>query len=449
VSYGGAPLIEHIEVVPIFYGPAWATATGQDRVEMVETYLQFLTASSSPLIQFLSKYDVTPSTPGNIAAGNQTYTIGAGSVAPADIVRTHDLRNHAIRSATESATTVTIQTSSPTGFIDGQTVTISGVSVGGYDTTARITWVNATTFTYKLKQPGLAAGTGGLATGILDDKYAHSTLQAVISDEIALKHVPAPNANTVYFIVPDRSVVDVLDYGYHSGFTGSQGQNILYAYISDSYLPLGTLGDYGSRIGSAQTPINAFQTMTEVFYHELAEAITDPISYPTTSWVDHHPANKKYTEIGDLGILPPGDKKSPPDGYILLNDYVVAKLWDYQAANGKGASVLPNGTEVNSTPVTTLSTTTGPTLIGPSGRVTEKEPSFHWQAIAGANWYDLELEDVTTGKVVTRIANLNTTTYTATVPLKAGHTFRWMVRAYSNDGVMGQWGKVNRFTISS
>src|SRR5258706_2655631 len=70
--------------------------------------------------------------------------------------------------ATEAGTTVTITTTAPHGFIVGQSVTISGVGVGGYNsppnTSFTITAVTATTFQYTASTSGLANSGGGTAS---------------------------------------------------------------------------------------------------------------------------------------------------------------------------------------------------------------------------------------------------------------------------------------------
>jgi hypothetical protein len=53
--------------------------------------------------------------------------------------------------------------------------------------------------------------------------------------------------------------------------------------------------------------------------------------------------------------------------------------------------------------------------------------------------------DIATSTVVTLI----TTNTAICVAVAAGHTYQWMVRAFSNDGVMGNWSDTSRFTVSS
>ena len=67
--------------------------------------------------------------------------------------------------ATEATNTVTITTATAHGFVVGQTVTIAGVTVAGYNGTFTILTVpSATTFTYTDATAGLAASGGGIAS---------------------------------------------------------------------------------------------------------------------------------------------------------------------------------------------------------------------------------------------------------------------------------------------
>ncbi len=67
--------------------------------------------------------------------------------------------------ATESGNTVTITTTTPHNFVAGQSVTVSGVNVSGYNGTFTITSVTESTFTYKDSATGLANSGDGIVTG--------------------------------------------------------------------------------------------------------------------------------------------------------------------------------------------------------------------------------------------------------------------------------------------
>ena len=70
-----------------------------------------------------------------------------------------------ISTTSEASSTVTITTSAAHGFIVGQTVTILGVGVSGYNGVFTIATVpSSTTFTYTDSHTGLAGSSGGTAT---------------------------------------------------------------------------------------------------------------------------------------------------------------------------------------------------------------------------------------------------------------------------------------------
>ena len=75
------------------------------------------------------------------------------------------LDSFSIASATETGTTVTITTNSPTDFTSGESVTIAGVGVSGYNTaSATITVLTSTSFTYTVTGQSLGVSSGGTAT---------------------------------------------------------------------------------------------------------------------------------------------------------------------------------------------------------------------------------------------------------------------------------------------
>jgi Kelch motif len=72
-----------------------------------------------------------------------------------------------ITSASESSTTVTVTmlTANPTGLTVGSSVTVAGMSVGGYNGVFIVTAIpSSTTFQYTASSSGLAAATGGFAS---------------------------------------------------------------------------------------------------------------------------------------------------------------------------------------------------------------------------------------------------------------------------------------------
>jgi hypothetical protein len=86
-----------------------------------------------------------------------------------------------------------------------------------------------------------------------------------------------------------------------------------------------------------------------------------------------------------------------------------------------------------------------PSLIqatGPGGI-----PAFTWTAVAGANHYDLWVDDLTTGQnQVVRATNVAANTYNP-APLTLGHFYRAWVRALDNTGAASLWSAPLDFTV--
>ena len=114
--------------------------------------LNTLTAGTYGRSMFVIYLDDQQANSGALRAisGNNVWTGPIALVAPTFTIST----------ATELGTTVTITTTEATDFQVGQQVTISGVSVAGYNGAVTVTGVNGTTFTCTANA-GLASGTGG------------------------------------------------------------------------------------------------------------------------------------------------------------------------------------------------------------------------------------------------------------------------------------------------
>jgi predicted phage tail protein len=92
-----------------------------------------------------------------------------------------------------------------------------------------------------------------------------------------------------------------------------------------------------------------------------------------------------------------------------------------------------------------------PTPTGPGSTITSAAPAFTWTAVAGADHYDVWVNDLTTGEsAVLRNRNLSGTTWTPTVSLSPGHRYRWWVRAVDSTGAAaGSWSNPLDFMVAS
>jgi hypothetical protein len=89
----------------------------------------------------------------------------AGALVQSLALPTADSQSFAVSSATESGNTVTLTTVAPNNFAAGQTVTVAGVLVSGYNGTFTLTGATSTTLTYTDPASGLANSALGTATG--------------------------------------------------------------------------------------------------------------------------------------------------------------------------------------------------------------------------------------------------------------------------------------------
>ncbi len=88
------------------------------------------------------------------------------------------------------------------------------------------------------------------------------------------------------------------------------------------------------------------------------------------------------------------------------------------------------------------------TLIGPSTPNIGVLPTFTWNAVAGASYYDLWVDDQTTGKSqILRNTHVAANSFTAVSSLPAGRTYRWWVQAYNNTGDYSLWSNSLTFSV--
>jgi hypothetical protein len=381
VVYGGGPILQNVLVVPVFYGSAWTAPSQANEIEMLHTFLGYITSGNNALMTFLnSQYNVGHATPGY---NGTSYTIGAGSVWSGN--RAEPTGNDVVNVAV------------PRTVID-------------------------------------------------------ATYPSVLNREIALGHVPAPTVNTLYVIFspPGTEVFDSLThgvargreyYGYHFVFA-DRNLSTGYAYYAAITVPGDAQQTLSGQIGGM--PLNAFQSLTETLTHEVSESITDPNS-DDSGWSD--PAYPNNGEIADMGLEP--SRYDQVNNYYqknwltLLNDYAVPELWSNRA---HAAALLPGAKLAATTRAATLATNVGPALSPIAGRVVQNTPVvFRWSPIENANWYEFQLQDVSGKTVLTKTTARTAITYR----VAAGHTYRWTVRAFSNDGVMGNWSSVSQFTVQA
>jgi hypothetical protein len=87
-----------------------------------------------------------------------------------------------------------------------------------------------------------------------------------------------------------------------------------------------------------------------------------------------------------------------------------------------------------------------PVLIGPSGSVSQSALVLTWNAVSGANFFDVWIDDLSTGQSQVVRTQVSGTSLTPTL-LPAGHTFEWWVKAWTTNGGSSAWSDPLIFTI--
>ncbi|MFO0428584.1 MAG: GEVED domain-containing protein, partial [Planctomyces sp.] len=95
----------------------------------------------------------------------------------------------------------------------------------------------------------------------------------------------------------------------------------------------------------------------------------------------------------------------------------------------------------------TFRVTTAPAIIGPSGRTADSTPTLTWQAVLGAQSYEVSINSDTFGIMdVVTASGLRSLSYTVTAGLPIGR-YSWKVRAAGPSGVMSAYSTIGRFEI--
>ncbi len=119
-----------------------------------------------------------------------------------------------------------------------------------------------------------------------------------------------------------------------------------------------------------------------------------------------------------------------------------AYTWWVRALDGNG------GPSQWSAPLTlTAYALPAPTLVGPGGSASTL-PTFSWNAVTGADHYDIWLQDTSSGKVI-RNTNIAGTSWTPSGPLAQGDNYTWWVRALDAVNHASTWSAPLNFAVPS
>src|SRR5205085_4421860 len=95
----------------------------------------------------------------------------------------------------------------------------------------------------------------------------------------------------------------------------------------------------------------------------------------------------------------------------------------------------------------TLKSLSTPILLGPNTVTEGAIPTFTWNGVPGADFYDLWVNDTGTGQSpVLRNSHVAVTSFSANLTL--GHLYQWWVRALNTSGNMSSWSAPATFQIA-
>jgi hypothetical protein len=148
----------------------------------------------------------------------------------------------------------------------------------------------------------------------------------------------------------------------------------------------------------------------------------NPVASATAYEIRVHDISAARTNIFP-GIRVTGVQWTPPGDLISGRTY----SWQIRAVNALGIGAWTTSSRF---------VVARPTLSAPIGDGSDRTPEFTWSAIAGVADYEIQVKDLTTGKVVTKqiVADVS---WTPTTDLVAGHRYRWWVRALNSSGLGG------------
>jgi polygalacturonase len=134
-----------------------------------------------------------------------------------------------------------------------------------------------------------------------------------------------------------------------------------------------------------------------------------------------------------------------PSSLILGHQY---QWWVRALSNGGNSSPW----SVGGTFAVVLSS---PVLTGPTGALPTAQPTFTWSPVAGANLYDVWVDDTTTGQSqvlrapLTGNQTVTVNAWMSPISLRPGDSYMWWVRALSNTGAASSWTTGATFTVAT
>ncbi len=269
-----------------------------------------------------------------------------------------------------------------------------------------------------LTNAGYGVGRGTSTTGSIDNISLSKTsgitdasIQSDIQAMISSNKLQTPDANRLYVVYVEPGVV-VYDGSSSSvttflGYHGAVGGKTATGAAADIHYAVMPYPGGVNPSPSSQGFSTAFDELTVVTSHEVAEAVTDPnVNYKTLGWYD----DQKNGEIGDLTRQT-----------VVWSGYLVQDV-----VNQNDQVISPTST--TPTPTPTPTPLTAPTNVTVSA-VSSTSALLSWSASSGAQGYRIYQVNGTQSTLIGTVSS--TTTSVQITGLTAGSTNSFKVEAYN------------------
>jgi len=91
-----------------------------------------------------------------------------------------------------------------------------------------------------------------------------------------------------------------------------------------------------------------------------------------------------------------------------------------------------------------------PVIVSPANHLTrDTTPEIQWQAVSGANTYELLVYDLSVGQLLEHGQNLIGTTYQTTQNFNVGTNYQTFMRSFTPDGFAGSWSSSYEFLVAA
>ncbi len=272
---------------------------------------------------------LVPASAGTATSNQETFTVFANYA---------DAASAAISSLTEGAsgTTVTVTTAAPNLFTTGDSVTIAGSSVAGYNGNFSVNVTSPTTFTYTASSAGLATVSGTTALTLSEPSGTTVTATTAAANQFASNEV-----------VTIAGAVDALGNpvpGYNGTFTITVVNPTTFTFTSFS---TGLAGATGNAVTSASGALATTMTITPSDLTAVASK-GDYVSAPFTVTLPAGAVSTTFNITTNSSNTPEGDVlfratlSNPANG-----DLISPRIADQdQGAVGEGIATIVDSNSV-------------------------------------------------------------------------------------------------------